>query len=125
MTPDHINIVPGGTSNALCLSLERLFKDCKGEGEVIILAPFFGPYLGMVKLSWGVPVIVDTDASFLPDIAAIKKAITKNTKAIIMNSPNNPSGKVYPESLIKEIIGVARDSKLAVISDEIYEYFAY
>lgn len=77
--------------------MERIFKDCNGEGEVIILAPFFGPYLGMVKLSRGVPVIVDTDKEFYPDLDAIEKAITKNTKAIIFNSPNNPSGKVYPE----------------------------
>jgi aspartate/methionine/tyrosine aminotransferase len=62
LNENNINILSGGTSNAISLTLERLFKDCKGTGEVIILSPFFGPYLGMVKLSWGNPVLVDTDS---------------------------------------------------------------
>lgn len=79
----------------------------------------------MVKLSRGNPVIVDTDSEFLPDLAAIEKAITKNTKAILINSPNNPTGKVYPESSIISILDLAKKHNLAVVSDEIYKKFAY
>lgn len=44
--------------------MERLLKGSNGDGEILIMAPFFGPYLGMVKLAWGKPVVVDTDAEF-------------------------------------------------------------
>lgn len=56
--------------------MERLLRNDGGNGEIMILAPFFGPYLGMVKLANGKPVVVDTDANLQPDLEAIEKAIT-------------------------------------------------
>lgn len=95
ITPDDFTITTGGSSHSLSLSFELLMRGSQGQGQLIILAPFFGPYVGMVKLANGNEVLVDTDKDFLPDLAAIEAAITKDTKAILINSPNNPTGKVY------------------------------
>jgi aspartate/methionine/tyrosine aminotransferase len=75
--------------------LESIGRKQNGDGEVIILAPFFGPYVGIIKLANLVPVEVDTDPDFNPNMKKIEDSITKNTKAIMVNSPNNPSGRVY------------------------------
>ena len=70
-------------------------KKHNNSAEVIVLAPFFGPYEGIIKLANLKPIIVDTNQDFTPNNDNIEKSITKNTKAIIIYSPNNPSGRVY------------------------------
>lgn len=79
----------------------------------------------MVKLANGNEVLVDTDKDFLPDLATIEAAITPQTKAILINSPNNPTGKVYSKQTIQAVIDLARKHNMAVVSDEIYEKFVY
>ena len=59
--------------------MELILKDSRGSGEIIILAPYFGPYIGMIKIAGGRPVIVNTDENFLPNLKEIEKHITKNT----------------------------------------------
>ncbi|GCF95560.1 aminotransferase [Enterococcus florum] len=95
--------------------------------EVIIHEPFFSPYKEQVLLAGGTPVIVPTyeENQFQLDVADLKKAITPNTKAILINSPNNPTGAVFSEETLKGIAKVAIDHDLFVISDEIYEDFAF
>jgi aspartate aminotransferase len=61
----------------------------------------------------------------MPDLEAVEKAINKNTKAIIFNSPNNPTGKVYPEETIRDLIKLSGKHNLALISDEVYDRFTY
>ncbi|KRX10513.1 Pyridoxal phosphate-dependent transferase [Pseudocohnilembus persalinus] len=125
LNENNINIVPGGTSNAISLTVEKLVRNDMGKGEIIVLAPFFGPYNGMIKLSNGVPVIIDTDEQLQPDLKKIEEAITPNTRGILINSPNNPSGKIYPKETIRKIVEIAAKHNCAVISDEIYEKFSY
>jgi aspartate/methionine/tyrosine aminotransferase len=95
LTPDDLLVTTGGSSHALSLSFEMLMRNNNGLGELIILSPFFGPYTGMCQMANGNPILVDTDKDFLPDLERIEKAITNNTKAILINSPNNPTGKIY------------------------------
>lgn len=84
-----------GATEAVYMS----FMACINPGdEVIILAPYWVQYENIVKLLGGKPVIVDTlKEDFEPDLIAIHKAINEHTKAIVINSPNNPSGYVYKE----------------------------
>jgi aspartate/methionine/tyrosine aminotransferase len=125
LTNDKIVVTPGGSSYALTLSFEMLLRNSKSEGEIIVLAPFFGPYTGMIKLGQGLPVYVDTKDDFEPDLDKIEAKINEKTRGILINSPNNPTGKVYSDITIENIIKVARKHKVAVISDEVYEKFVY
>ena len=71
------------------------------------------------------PYALDPDAGFLPDIAELESLVTSRTKAIVINSPSNPLGTVFPRELLIEILGFARRHDLWIISDEVYEYFAW
>lgn len=97
------------------------------EDEVILLAPYFMEYNGYVANHNGKVVIVQTNDVFMPVIADIEKAITAKTKAIIVNSPNNPSGVVYPAELLIELNEMLKkqDHTIYVISDEPYIDLAY
>ncbi|MBR2993641.1 MAG: pyridoxal phosphate-dependent aminotransferase [Clostridiales bacterium] len=97
------------------------------DDEVILLAPYFMEYNGYVANHNGKVVIVQTDDVFMPVIADIEKAITAKTKAIIVNSPNNPSGVVYPAELLVELNEMLKrqDHTIYVISDEPYIDLAY
>lgn len=95
--------------------------------EVILLAPFFMEYIGYVENHNGVPVTVPTKADFSLDIEKIKENINPKTKAIIINSPNNPSGCVYPKEALIELNEMlkAQDHVIHVISDEPYIDLVY
>jgi len=113
-----------GAASAMNDVLHSLLDD--GD-EVIVLAPYFMEYNGYIENHNGVPVIVPTDENFMPVISRIKDAITPKTKAIIINSPNNPSGVVYPESLLIELNDMLKscDHTIHVISDEPYIDLVY
>ncbi len=87
--------------------------------EVIVLNPYFPEYRFYIENHGGRVVPVETDAHFQPDIARIADAITPRTKALILNSPNNPTGAVYGPEVLRELDGIIRDPVL-VISDEPY-----
>jgi len=95
--------------------------------EVIVLAPFFMEYTGYIENHNGKVVIVDTDEKFMPHVSDIRKAINSRTKAIIINSPNNPSGVIYPASFLTELNSMLRecDHVIHVISDEPYIDLVY
>ena len=97
------------------------------DDEVIVIAPYFMEYNGYIANHGGKPVIVQTDDKFMPVIDSIKAAITSKTKAVIINSPNNPSGVVYPASLLSELNDMlkAQDHVIHVISDEPYIDLVY
>ena len=113
-----------GAASAMNDVLHSLLDD--GD-EVIVLAPYFMEYNGYIENHNGIPVIVPTDENFMPVISRIKDAITAKTKAIIINSPNNPSGVVYPESLLSELNSMLKecDHTIHVISDEPYIDLVY
>ena len=98
------------------------------DDEIILLAPFFLEYLNYISNVKGKPVIVNTDPdTFLPVMEEIEKAITPKTKAIIINSPNNPSGAIYPKEVLCELNALLKkqDHVIHVISDEPYIDLAY
>jgi aspartate aminotransferase len=98
------------------------------DDEVLILAPYFMEYLSYVDNHRGRPVIVQTTAdSFLPDLDAIRAAITSKTKAIILNTPNNPTGTIYDEPTLRELnsLLLSVGHVVYVVSDEPYNEIVY
>jgi aspartate aminotransferase len=95
--------------------------------EVVIPAPYWVSYPAQVQLAGGVTVAVPTRAEdgFVPDPAAIEAAITPRTRAIVLNSPSNPTGAVVPEGVLKAIADLAERHDLWLISDELYEHLVY
>lgn len=95
--------------------------------EIIMPAPYYVNYAQMVRMCHAVPVIIDnperTDLSF--DVADIEKAITPKTRAIIINTPSNPSGRIIPWNKIEGIAELAKKYDLVVISDEVYKCLIY
>lgn len=100
---------------------------CNPGDEVIIIKPYWVSYPEIIKLAGGIPVVVDTieEEGFVPKPEAIGRAITPKTKAIIINSPNNPTGAVYPEDIIREIADICVKNDILVVTDEVYEKIIY
>lgn len=119
--PSNVLIIPG-TSAGIFLSLSALIDE--GD-EVIIPDPYFVEYPELVKFLGGVPIFLDTYPDFQINPEKLKNLITKKTKVIILNSPNNPTGAVYPKKTLREVSEILRNSNIAIISDEIYEKFVY
>lgn len=97
------------------------------QDEVIILAPYWVSYIEQVKLAGGVPVIVETtaDNEFKATPLQIRDAITKRTKAILINSPSNPTGAIYTREELQNIGNICLENDILIVSDEIYEYLVY
>ena len=119
-----------GAAASLCICLRALVED--EQDEVIVLAPFFTEYRVFVENAGARLVISDPDEKTLGiNIANVEARITKNTKAIILNSPNNPSGVVYPEESIKALADLLRRKSLEygktiyLIADEPYRELVY
>ncbi|MFS0991590.1 pyridoxal phosphate-dependent aminotransferase [Enterococcus casseliflavus] len=95
--------------------------------EVIIHEPYFSPYKQQVELVGGVPVFIPTfeKDSFQIDVEVLKAAITEKTRAIIINSPNNPTGAVFSPETFEKIAAVAIEHDLLILSDEVYEAFCF
>lgn len=95
--------------------------------EVILFAPFWMTYADQVALAGGQIVVIPTDVenNFCPHPDQIKAAITPRTKAIICNTPSNPTGGAWDRNLIKEVAAIALRHNLTIISDEIYERITY
>lgn len=97
---------------------------CDPGDEVIVLKPYWVTFPEGIKLAGGVPVFVDTVAH-QPDLDLIKAAITDKTRAILINSPNNPTGAVYSREMLSAIGKLAVENEIYVISDEAYEGLVY
>lgn len=109
-------------------SLYNVFQAMLDPGdEVLISAPYWVSYPEQVKLADGSPVFVPTrpEHEFMPTGDAVRAAITPRTKAIILNSPSNPTGGVATRALVEEIAAIAVERGLYLVSDEIYEKLLY
>lgn len=117
-----------GAAASLCIILNALLNE--GD-EVITIAPYFPEYKVFTEHARGKLVPVQgSEGTFQPDIAAIKGAITPHTKAVLINSPNNPSGVVYTEESIKQLCKVLQECKnngqtIYLISDEPYRELVF
>ncbi len=117
-------IVTCGTKHALFNVFQTL---CQSKDEVIVFSPYWVSFPPLVRLSGATPVIVPTQAAdrFLPDPDVVRKAISKRTKAIIINSPSNPTGSVIDEARLKALAELAMQHDLIIVSDEIYDQLVY
>lgn len=113
-----------GALQGMYLTLQVLLNN---EDEVIIHEPFFSPYRTQVIEAGGTPVIIPTfeEDGFQINIDILKAAITPKTKAIIINSPNNPTGAVFSKETFKEIADLAIEHDFFILSDEVYEAFSF
>ncbi|HEX9006097.1 MAG TPA: aminotransferase class I/II-fold pyridoxal phosphate-dependent enzyme, partial [Bacteroidota bacterium] len=120
--PEQV-MVSGGAKQAL---FNLLFTLLNPQDEVIVLAPYWVSYPEMIRMVYGVPVIVTPeDGTFIPRLQEIEQAVSSYTKAIIVNSPNNPSGVVYPESLIAELVEFCERKGIYLIMDDIYHRLVF
>lgn len=119
--PDAVTVVPGLTTGQLLIYLAILDP---GD-EIIIMDPYYPPYPHLANAVGGHVMYVNTLPTFQPDVAAIAASVTNRTKAIVINTPNNPTGAVYTPEVLEAIAEVADRHNLLVISDEIYEHFTY
>jgi len=113
-----------GASELIAMAMSALLND--GD-EVLIPTPDFPLYTAVVGLSGGRPVhyVCDEAAGWLPDIDDIRSKITDRTRAIIVCNPNNPTGALYPDDLLRAIVELARQHQLVVFADEIYDKTLY
>jgi aspartate aminotransferase len=119
-TGDDI-IMTSGAAGAINIVLKSILDP--GD-EVILLNPYFPEYRFYVENHGGRVVTVETDEQFQPDVARIRAAINARTKAVILNSPNNPTGVVYRAEVLRDLNAVIREPVL-VISDEPYRPLVY
>ena len=113
-----------GVSELIVMAMQALLNN--GD-EVLVPAPDYPLWTAAVSLSGGTPrhYVCDEGAGWLPDIADIRAKITPSTRAIVVINPNNPTGALYPDDLLKEIVEVARQHQLIVFADEIYDKVLY
>lgn len=122
-TPDMITVSCGAKQ---CLYNALMALVGPGD-EVIVIAPYWPTYIDQVRLCGAEPIVVSAtlENGFRPTIDQIKQAITAKTKAIIINSPTNPTGAVWDRELMKQVAALALKSDLWILSDEIYERLIY
>lgn len=127
--PSDLVLMTNGAAGGLNVTLRALLDP--GD-EVIILSPYFVEYLFYVRNSQGIPVVCPTGSEdFLPCPEELEKALSERTKALIINSPNNPTGVVYPEEILQRMAAVIKEAEekigrpVFVISDEPYKKIVY
>lgn len=119
---DRQVMITSGTSGGFLLALACTVNP--GD-EVVILDPYFVMYPHLVTLTGGTAVYVDTYPHFDLDVNRVRAALTPRTKLILVNSPANPTGRVYSRQALRELAELARERNILLLSDEIYSAFLY
>ncbi len=116
--------VGNGVSELIVMAMNALLD---ADDEVLVPAPDYPLWTAAISLSGGTPkhYLCDENNEWLPDLDDIRRKITPNTKAIVIINPNNPTGALYPDWLLKEIIAIARENHLVIYSDEVYDKVLY
>ena len=126
-TPNEI-VMTCGAAGAINVVLKTIVE---AGDEVIIFAPFFVEYVYYIDNHQGISRIVPTDDQFIPDLRLLEDNITPKTRAVLLNSPNNPTGVVYGQSILKgigDLLGVKEHqygTEIFLISDEVYRRLVY
>jgi aspartate aminotransferase len=103
-----------------------LFSIVNPQDEVIIIAPYWVSYPEIIKMVYGIPVVVvPEDGTFHPRMQDIEQAVSSYTKAIIVNSPNNPSGVVYSEEFVAALVAFCEEQDIYLIMDDIYHKLVF
>jgi aspartate aminotransferase len=122
VAPENV-IVSSGAKQSI---YNVLFSLLDPQDEVVILAPYWVSYPEMVRMVYGRPVIVaPEDGTFVPRIEEIEAAFGSETKALVVNSPNNPSGAVYPDELIRQVVELCESRGVYVVMDDIYHRLVF
>jgi aspartate aminotransferase len=122
VSPENV-IVSSGAKQSL---YNTLFSIINPQDEVIILAPHWVSYPEMVKMVYGIPIVITPeDGTFYPRMADIELAVSSYTKAIIINSPNNPSGVVFSDEFLAEIVDFCERKRIYLIMDDIYHKLVF
>ncbi len=113
-----------GVSELIVMAMNALLNE--GD-EVLVPAPDYPLWTAAVSLSSGTPrhYLCDEASGWLPDMADIRAKITSNTRAIVIINPNNPTGALYPDSVLSEIVAIAREHDLIIYADEVYDKVLY
>jgi len=122
-SPDEI-IVSNGAKHVLFNAMMATLSD--GD-EIIIFSPYWVTFPEMAKLTGANPVIIQTTETnhFEPSLDEVREKVSENTRAILINSPSNPSGMVYSEDTISGLVDICKRNDLYLISDECYESITY
>ena len=123
ISPDQV-LISNGEKQSLYLICQALFQ---GGDEVLIFSPYWVSFPEFVTLSDATPVLIDTDAkrNFEPSIQDIQYNISDRVKGVIINSPSNPTGSVWSNETIINILGIAKENEWVVIADECYERLVF
>ncbi len=122
VAPENVMVSAGAKQSLYNL----LYTILNPQDEVIVLAPYWVSYPEMIKMVYGIPVIVTPeDGGFVPRMKEIEQAVTSYTKAIIVNSPNNPSGAIYPPELIESLVDFCERKNIYLIMDDIYHKLVF
>ncbi len=122
--PDREVLVTSGATGAMHAAAMALLNP--GD-EVILFEPFYGYHMGTLRSMRvkTVPVLLDAASGWGLDVAAVRAAVTERTRAIVINTPSNPAGKVFTRAELEALAEIAREHDLFVFTDEIYEHFLY
>ncbi|MBD3257132.1 aminotransferase class I/II-fold pyridoxal phosphate-dependent enzyme [candidate division GN15 bacterium] len=125
-TEDHYNMAVAPENICVHAGAKQAFYNLmmsivNPQDEVVILAPYWVSYPEIVKMVYGVPVVVTPeDGRFVPRFEDIEQVVGSYTKAIVVNSPNNPSGAIFPEELIGQLVEFCETKGIYLIMDDIY-----
>jgi aspartate aminotransferase/aminotransferase len=119
---DREVFVTSGTSGGLTVAL---CSTVNPGDEVIVFDPYFVMYPHLVSLAGGKTVLIDSYPDFSIDVDRVRAALTPRTKAILVNSPANPTGRVHPREVLRDLAKLAADHGVLLMSDEVYRVFCY
>ncbi len=122
VAPENVSITNGAKQ-----SLFNIFYSILNpQDEVIVIAPYWVSYKEIIKMCMGIPVVVTPeDGTFVPRFEDIERVVTSSTRAIIVNSPNNPSGAIYPPELIEKIVNLCEKKGIVMVCDDIYHKLTF
>lgn len=122
VAPENV-IITNGAKQSL---FNIFYSILNPQDEVIVIAPYWVSYPEMIRMCMGIPVVVTPeDGTFTPRFEDIERAISSSTRAIIINSPNNPSGAIYPDGLIEKIVNLCEEKGIFMVCDDIYHKLTF
>jgi aspartate aminotransferase len=122
-SPELYNItINFGAKQAIFNLLKVLLNP---DDEVILFTPYWVSYPEMIKLAQGKVILVETNEDFIPDMEDLQAAITTRTKAVLLNSPNNPTGAVYQPEFVAALVDLCESKKIYLIMDDIYHQLVF
>lgn len=130
-TQDHYGSSPAPanilvTSGAKQAIVNTLMAILEPGDEVVLFAPYWVSYPEMVKIAGGQPIILTPrENRFIPELNEVLSSISPRTKAIILNSPNNPSGAVYPRDVVKALVSLCEHNEIYLLMDDIYHQLVF